>query len=39
MAEVKRDMRNPLLFECAWEVANKVSRAGMRASCLGRVFY
>ena len=24
MAEVKRDVRNPLLFECAWEVANKV---------------
>lgn len=21
---VKRDIRNPLLFECAWEVANKV---------------
>ena len=24
MAEVKRDVRNALLFECAWEVANKV---------------
>ncbi|KAI9059366.1 glycosyltransferase family 3 protein [Trametes sanguinea] len=24
MSEVKRDVRNPLLFECAWEVANKV---------------
>ncbi|KAH9848225.1 glycogen synthase [Lenzites betulinus] len=24
MTEVKRDVRNPLLFECAWEVANKV---------------
>lgn len=24
MAEAKRDVRNPLLFECAWEVANKV---------------
>ncbi|KAI0776849.1 glycogen synthase [Trametes elegans] len=24
MAEIKRDVRNPLLFECAWEVANKV---------------
>ncbi|EJD38148.1 glycogen synthase [Auricularia subglabra TFB-10046 SS5] len=23
-SEVKRDVRNPLLFECAWEVANKV---------------
>jgi glycogen synthase len=22
--EAKRDVRNPLLFECAWEVANKV---------------
>ena len=22
--EVKRDVRNPILFECAWEVANKV---------------
>ncbi|KAI0748965.1 glycogen synthase [Irpex lacteus] len=22
--ETKRDVRNPLLFECAWEVANKV---------------
>lgn len=22
--DVKRDVRNPLLFECAWEVANKV---------------
>ncbi|KAH9895790.1 glycogen synthase [Cubamyces lactineus] len=24
MSEIKRDVRNPLLFECAWEVANKV---------------
>jgi glycogen synthase len=24
MADQKRDVRNPLLFECAWEVANKV---------------
>ncbi len=24
MSEVKRDIRNALLFECAWEVANKV---------------
>ena len=24
MSDVKRDARNPLLFECAWEVANKV---------------
>ncbi|KAI8977859.1 glycogen synthase [Trametes punicea] len=24
MSEVKRDIRSPLLFECAWEVANKV---------------
>ena len=24
MSEEKRDVRNPLLFECAWEVANKV---------------
>ncbi|PPQ78889.1 hypothetical protein CVT25_002377 [Psilocybe cyanescens] len=24
MSEVKRDVHNPLLFECAWEVANKV---------------
>ncbi|KAF8152310.1 glycogen synthase [Crassisporium funariophilum] len=24
MAEEKRDVHNPLLFECAWEVANKV---------------
>ncbi|PPQ67606.1 hypothetical protein CVT26_006816 [Gymnopilus dilepis] len=24
MAEVKRDVHNPILFECAWEVANKV---------------
>ena len=24
MTEVQRDVRNPLLFECAWEVANKV---------------
>ena len=24
MTEVKRDVRNALLFECAWEVANKV---------------
>ncbi|KAF9819264.1 hypothetical protein IEO21_02303 [Rhodonia placenta] len=24
MADVKRDVRNPVLFECAWEVANKV---------------
>ncbi|KAF7800356.1 hypothetical protein EIP86_011606, partial [Pleurotus ostreatoroseus] len=23
-SEIKRDVRNPLLFECAWEVANKV---------------
>ncbi|TFY71351.1 hypothetical protein EVG20_g1643 [Dentipellis fragilis] len=24
MADDKRDVRNPVLFECAWEVANKV---------------
>ena len=24
MSEEKRDVRNPILFECAWEVANKV---------------
>ena len=24
MSDEKRDVRNPLLFECAWEVANKV---------------
>lgn len=24
MSEHKRDVRNPILFECAWEVANKV---------------
>ena len=24
MSDIKRDVRNPLLFECAWEVANKV---------------
>ncbi|KAI0259149.1 glycogen synthase [Gloeopeniophorella convolvens] len=24
MADEKRDVRNPILFECAWEVANKV---------------
>ncbi|KAI0045045.1 glycosyltransferase family 3 protein [Auriscalpium vulgare] len=24
MADDKRDVRNPILFECAWEVANKV---------------
>ena len=24
MADSKRDVRNPILFECAWEVANKV---------------
>ncbi|KAH9059621.1 glycogen synthase [Lactarius vividus] len=24
MADTKRDVRNPILFECAWEVANKV---------------
>ncbi|KAI0791348.1 glycogen synthase [Abortiporus biennis] len=24
MAEIKRDVKNSLLFECAWEVANKV---------------
>ncbi|EPS99936.1 hypothetical protein FOMPIDRAFT_1024034 [Fomitopsis schrenkii] len=24
MADVKRDVHNPVLFECAWEVANKV---------------
>lgn len=24
MTEVRRDVKNPLLFECAWEVANKV---------------
>ncbi|KAH9942604.1 glycogen synthase [Amylocystis lapponica] len=24
MSEIKRDVRNALLFECAWEVANKV---------------
>ena len=24
MSEEKRDVHNPLLFECAWEVANKV---------------
>jgi glycogen synthase len=24
MSDEKRDIRNPILFECAWEVANKV---------------
>lgn len=24
MAEIKRSVKNPILFECAWEVANKV---------------
>ncbi|OBZ65131.1 hypothetical protein A0H81_14882 [Grifola frondosa] len=24
MFDIKRDIRNPLLFECAWEIANKV---------------
>ncbi len=24
MTDTKRDVRNPILFECAWEVANKV---------------
>jgi len=24
MSDEKRDLRNPFLFECAWEVANKV---------------
>src|SRR5882762_11871452 len=24
MSDEKRDVRNPILFECAWEVANKV---------------
>ncbi|OBZ65377.1 Glycogen [starch] synthase [Grifola frondosa] len=24
MSDIKRDVRNPLLFECAWEMANKV---------------
>ena len=34
MSDIKRDVRNPLLFECAWEVANKGTVARRCPCCI-----